>query len=68
MTVFNFNATKDQVPKQSGLVNCFISPRKSDSGPLFWELDGAVGFFLDGYAIIPIEEYYRLNGGSGFTE
>lgn len=43
------------------VTNCFLWGRKSDPGPLFYERpDGAIIANLDGYAIIPKEEYERL--------
>lgn len=40
--------------------NCMMIQRRPDDGPLFIEGDGCVTARLDGYAILPVEEYARL--------
>ena len=46
---------------ESGYVrNCHISAREGDT--LFSLFEGNFRPYLDGYAIIPIEEYERLKG------
>lgn len=51
--------------------NCIIQPRESDA-PLFFEAQSPHGAVLasrlDGYAIIPKEEYERLTAGKGADE
>lgn len=42
------------------LHNCFIKPREEDEGPLFEQTDDGLFCRLDGYAIIPREEYEGL--------
>lgn len=41
--------------------NCLIAPRADQQGPMFVEQpDGRILAFLDNYAIVPREEYERL--------
>lgn len=45
----------------SHLHNCFVSRRNGDlSDQLFNQDDGTVTAFLNGYAVIPIEDYSQL--------
>lgn len=45
----------------SYLRNCLIRPRKGEAAPLFYQRDdGTVVARLDGYAIVPIEDYESL--------
>lgn len=48
-------------PEKGFVINCLINPREEDC-PLFHDPnnDGTLVAKLDGYAIIPIEEYEEL--------
>jgi len=47
----------DIQPPMPTVINCYIQSRGEI---LFYQMDGAIIPNLDGYAIIPIEEYERL--------
>lgn len=55
-----YKKTKDG----SYIHNCVIAPRADRKEPLFWQSDETISCRLNGYAIIPIEEYERLTGKS----
>lgn len=42
--------------------NCFLIPTESQEGPMFEVALDRVIPYLDGYAIIPLEEYEILKG------
>jgi hypothetical protein len=52
-----------KAPK-SYIKNCFIKAKETDrrKNPLFYFKDGEIYARLDGYAIIPKDEYYKLVG------
>lgn len=46
---------------KSYVQGCTIATRPGDTGPLFaFDSSGVTGVWLDGYAIIPVEEYEAL--------
>lgn len=48
-------------PHETKIVNCYIWPRKRPSETMFyWTPEHGFQANLDGYAIIPKEEYLRL--------
>lgn len=48
------------LPEQTGLKNCLVKVRPSESGPLFWvSNDHGVQCNLNGYAIVPIEDFTK---------
>lgn len=45
----------------SKLINCFIMPRSDQKNPMFdFQPNGQCIVDLDGYAIVPIDEYHSL--------
>ncbi len=50
--------------RKSGLINCYIVGREGSTESLFWVEDGASGFWLEGYAIVPLEHYKRNTRGA----
>ena len=46
---------------ESHVINCFIKSRADTKHPLFIG-DGVITAYLDGYAIIPLEDYQELTG------
>lgn len=51
-------AERMKAPIQSYVRNCTIVPKQGDNFPLFNLFTGIVR--LDGYAVIPVDEYERL--------
>lgn len=53
--------------KPSYIKNCYIKPKQHDT--LFEQFfDNSIRVTLDGYAIIPIEEYERLLKEAGYEQ
>jgi hypothetical protein len=54
--------------KESWIMNCIFVPRESDyqNYPMLdVQKDGSMFVHLDGYAIIPVEEYHKLKKAAG---
>lgn len=48
-------------PNETYVRNCYLSMRPSDKGPLFASNDEhGIQCCLDGYVVIPIEQYHTL--------
>uniref|UniRef100_A0A6M3LEU0 Uncharacterized protein n=1 Tax=viral metagenome TaxID=1070528 RepID=A0A6M3LEU0_9ZZZZ len=51
----------------SYLHNCVIVRRENDPVEMLFRNDDNITAFLNGYAIIPLEEYYKLAGKGDFS-
>jgi hypothetical protein len=47
---------------QDALMNCLICPKSTETDTLFYQDGPVIRCHLDGYAIVPREEYERLVG------
>ena len=53
---------EEEIDDKSIITNCFIKPKKNEKNFLFTNYGGEKFIVkLDGYAIIPLEEYNKLN-------
>ena len=54
----------EQQKKNGFVINCFVKAKPNETELVLFNEDknGVVTAWLDGYAIVPIEEYYELTG------